>query len=103
MKAASLVKEQVEVAIGKAGLAVGLSTETGPIDSLAMLMDAAAYFSLNQRDALQALAEVYAAVVNWRTEARSPAVGLRANELDDFVSAFEHDALYDAQQLLGYK
>jgi len=79
-----------------------LSPDTGPIDSLAMLMEAAAYFSLTPDDALQVLAEVYVAVAHWRTEARSAAVGLSAHELDDFASAFEHEARHDAQRRLGY-
>lgn len=50
--------------------------------------------------ALAVLAEVHAAVSNWRQIALSPQVGLRATELDDFAPAFEHDQLEAAATLL---
>jgi serine/threonine-protein kinase HipA len=67
-----------------------LSEATGPITSLDMLMAQARYFSLQPADAIQVLAQVYAAVRDWRAMALSPEVGLLAKELDDFAPAFEH-------------
>ena len=39
------------------------------------------------------LAEVHAAVLDWRQVALSAAVGLRSNDLDDFAPAFEHEQM----------
>jgi serine/threonine-protein kinase HipA len=78
-----------------------LSEATGPIISLDMLMAQARYFSLPPADALQVLAQVFAAVRDWRAVALSPAVGLVARELDDFVPAFEHSQIDAARGLLG--
>ena len=78
-----------------------LSEATGPITSLEMLMAQARYFSLPPTDALHVLAQVVAAVCDWRAVALSPAVGLVARELDDFVPAFEHSQIDAARGLLG--
>jgi len=78
-----------------------LSEATGPITSLDMLMAQARYFSLLPTDALQVLAQVLAAVCDWRAVALSPAVGLVARELDDFSPAFEHSQIDAARGLLG--
>ncbi len=66
-----------------------------------MLLARSAYFSLSRSDALAVLAEVHAAVVDWRKVALSAAVGLRSNELDDFAPAFEHEQMSFAKTLLG--
>jgi len=78
-----------------------LSEATGPITSLDMLMAQARYFSLPPTDALHVLAQVVAAVSDWRAVALSPAVGLLARELDDFSPAFEHSQIDAARGLLG--
>jgi serine/threonine-protein kinase HipA len=78
-----------------------LSEATGPITSLDMLMAQARYFSLQPADAVQVLAQVYAAVRDWRAMALSPEVGLLAKELDDFAPAFEHAQIDAARRLLG--
>jgi len=78
-----------------------LSEATGPITSLDMLMAQARYFSLPPTDALHVLAQVVAAVSDWRAVALSPAVGLVARELDDFSPAFEHSQIDAARGLLG--
>lgn len=77
-----------------------LSEATGPITSLDMLMAQAKYFSLRPTDAVQVLAQVYAAVRDWRAMALSPDVGLLAKELDDFAPAFEHDQMDAARGLV---
>ncbi len=67
-----------------------LSEDTGPIDSIVQLLGQAAYFYLEQSQALAILAEVYAAVKDWRHIALSREVGLSQRELADFAPAFEH-------------
>nr|WP_319565690.1 hypothetical protein [uncultured Rhodoferax sp.] len=49
----------------------------------------------------QVLAQVYAAVRDWRTLALSPEVGLLAKELDDFAPTFEYAQMDAARELLG--
>ncbi len=56
---------------------------------------------MSRSDALAVLAEVHAAVLDWRKVALSGAVGLRSNELDDFAPAFEHEQMSLAKTLLG--
>lgn len=77
-----------------------LSESTGPITSLDMLMAQADYFSLQPAAALKVLAEVYAALADWRTVALSPDVGLSTRELDDLAPAFEHADKGAAKALL---
>ena len=79
-----------------------LSPDTGPVDSLQMLLEYAAYFSLSADAARQVLAEVLDAVSDWRKEALAAAVGLRRGELDEFAPAFEHEATKAARSVLGY-
>ncbi len=78
-----------------------LSEQDGPITDLEMLLARSAYFSLSRNDALAVLAQVHAAVLDWRQVALGAAVGLRANELDDFAPAFEHEQMSLAKALLG--
>jgi len=78
-----------------------LAEDKGPITDLAMLLDKAPYFHLDQPAARRILGEVHRAVQNWRTVALSPAVGLTAKALEDFVPAFEHRALAEAGAILG--
>lgn len=78
-----------------------LSGQDGPITDARMLLARAPYFALNEEQALIVLGEVYAAVSRWRQVAASPAVGLRAAELDDFAPAFEHEEMDAVAELLG--
>ena len=79
-----------------------LSPQTGPIDSLQMLLDHANYFSLGAPDAaLAILSEVVRAVSNWKAVAMAPEVGLTRKELDDFAPAFEHEASQAARKALA--
>ena len=78
-----------------------LTPESGPIDSLAMLLDGAAYFSLTSTQALATLAQVLDAVECWRTAAVSTAIGLQPKELADFENAFKHEATEHARTALG--
>jgi serine/threonine-protein kinase HipA len=78
-----------------------LSEDTGPIVSLNMLVEHADYFGLQPPEALKVLAEVHAAVGEWRAVALSPDVGLLPTELDEFAPAFEHADMIAARDLLG--
>jgi serine/threonine-protein kinase HipA len=78
-----------------------LSEEDGPITDVPMLLARADYFALNADQALAILAEVHAAVLNWRHLALSPDVGLKEEELEDFAPAFEHEQMEVAAALLG--
>lgn len=77
-----------------------LSEEDGPITDVRMLVARAAYFALDVNQALAILAEVHAAVSDWRRIALGPEVGLLARELEDFAPAFEHEELEAAAALL---
>jgi serine/threonine-protein kinase HipA len=74
-----------------------LSEEDGPITTVSDLMARASYFSLGRDEALAVLAEVVHAVSRWKAVAMSAGVGLKANEIDDFVPAFEHDQMVAAR------
>ena len=78
-----------------------LSEQDGPITDVSMLLARAAYFGLDAVQALAVLAEVHAAVANWRRVALSADVGLRQAELDDFAPAFEHEQMDRVGSLLG--
>lgn len=78
-----------------------LSEDRGPITDPAMLIDKAPWFHLDEPEARRILGEVYRAVKGWRTVALSPAVGLQAKALDDFVPAFEHEGLAETAALPG--
>ena len=67
-----------------------------------MLLSRATYFALNTDQALAILAEVHAAVSNWRQLALGTEVGLRAAELDDFAPAFEHEQMEAAAASLRH-
>lgn len=78
-----------------------LSEQDGPITDVRMLLARAAYFALDEAEALAVLAQVHAAIRDWRTLALSPEVGLLPAELDDFAPAFEHEQMVQAAALLG--
>ncbi|MFT3804268.1 MAG: HipA domain-containing protein [Burkholderiaceae bacterium] len=78
-----------------------LSEQDGPITDLKMLLARAPYFALDSAQALGALADVHAAISNWRRLATSAEVGLRPAELEDFAPAFEHEQTKAAGALLG--
>lgn len=78
-----------------------LTEESGPIDSVQMLLDAAPYFSLTAAQALEVLAAVLKAVGEWKVVALSKDVGLTPAELPAFEDAFEHEVTQEARRLLG--
>ncbi len=77
-----------------------LSEQDGPITDVTMLLGRADYFALGQEQARSALAEVHAAVMDWRQLALGPEVGLSPAELGDFAPAFEHGQTEAAALLL---
>lgn len=78
-----------------------LTEDTGPIDDVGVLLARCAYFGLNRAQATVVLAEVLAAVSQWRTVGQSPDVGLGAAELDAFEDAFEHPQTAAARDFLA--
>ncbi len=78
-----------------------LAEDAGPIDSVQMLLDECAYFSLSEAQALTILAEVLDAILDWKQTATTPEIGLTLQELPDFDDAFEHDQTDQARKLLG--
>jgi serine/threonine-protein kinase HipA len=77
-----------------------LSEDTGPIESVQMLLDAAPYFSLTTAEAHDVLVVVLAAVEDWRNVALTDEVGLTAAELTAFEDAFEHEVTEEARRLI---
>ncbi|MGY6270618.1 type II toxin-antitoxin system HipA family toxin [Achromobacter denitrificans] len=77
-----------------------LSETDGPITDVQMLLARASYFALDEKQALGVLADVHGAIVGWRQAALGADVGLRANELDDFAAAFEHEQMDATAALL---
>jgi len=77
-----------------------LSEQDGPITDVGMLLARSTYFGLDEAQARTVLAEVHAAVANWRQVALSVEVGLRQVELDDFAPAFEHEQMTLVDSLL---
>jgi len=77
-----------------------LSEQDGPTNDVKMLLARAAYFALDTDQALAILAQVHAAVSNWRDLALSAKVGLLPVELNDFAPAFEHEQMEAAAAML---
>ncbi len=66
-----------------------ISEETGPAASIEALLSVAPYFRVAKARALAILAEVNAAVDQWRAVGRR--IGMTKAELEQFADAFEHD------------
>jgi len=79
-----------------------LTEDSGPIDSIKMLLDAAPYFSLTPKEALAASSAVLAAIDDWRKVALSNEVGLVVSELSSFEDAFEHEQVDENHRLLQF-
>jgi serine/threonine-protein kinase HipA len=65
-----------------------LSEDTGPITSVAQLLEQAFRFELSPVQAQAILAEVLAAVKHWKEVAMTPEVGLQAHDIAEFAPAF---------------
>lgn len=66
-----------------------LSEDTGPITSVAQLLRQAFRFELSPVQAQAILAEVLAAVKQWKEVAMAPEVGFQAHDIAEFAPAFE--------------
>ena len=77
-----------------------LSEQDGPITDLQMLLARSSWFALDKQQAMRVLAQVQAAIENWREVALSRAIGMQPSELDDFAAAFEHEQMSAAKALL---
>lgn len=78
-----------------------LTEDTGPIDSIGMLLDACSHFSLTRDQALDVLGGVFDAVQSWRRVGQLADIGLTVRELDDLEDAFEHPQTELARRYLG--
>jgi serine/threonine-protein kinase HipA len=78
-----------------------LTEDTGPIDSIGMLLDACGHFSLTREQALHVLSVVFDAVQSWRRVGQLADIGLTVRELDDLEDAFEHPQTEQARRYLG--
>ena len=76
-----------------------VSEDTGPEASIDALMSVLPYFRIATDRALAILAEVEAAVSEWRAEGAR--IGMSSAELDDFIDAFEHEERHAARKALG--
>lgn len=74
-----------------------ISEDAGPEASIDALMSVIAYFRIANARAKEILGQVEAAVARWREEGR--ALGMTANELEQFVDAFEHGERAAARKL----
>lgn len=72
----------------------------GPVDSIEAVVGVAPYFRLNAAAVQRVLGQVYQAIVDWQTVARSSAVGMTARDLDDFAPAFENEQMSIARTML---
>lgn len=78
-----------------------LSEDTGPIDSLEILLEECEYFDLSRRDARAVVSEVLDAVADWRKVGQIAEVGMTAAELQAFEEAFDHDQTRAALNVVG--
>jgi serine/threonine-protein kinase HipA len=78
-----------------------ISEDAGPAASIDALMAVVAYFELDERAALQILAEVDRAVSTWRLRGRK--LGMSPGELEQFAPAFEHREREVVQSMLQGK
>jgi serine/threonine-protein kinase HipA len=81
-------------------LKLWLTEESGPVDSIASVLDVAPRFHLSRAKAIQILGEVVTAVRGWKRIAKSSSVGMSAADISDFEPAFEHAQAQAATKLL---
>lgn len=81
-------------------LKLWLDEASGPVSSIEEVVARANYFRLDSAAAQRVLGEVCSALLDWRSIARSPAVGMSDRDLEDFAPAFENEQLRIAQTLL---
>lgn len=82
-------------------LKLWLTEGSGPVDSIADVVDMAPYFWLSEDGARRVLAEVCAVVQNWKAIAKSAPVGMNDDDLDAFAPAFENEQMRVAAGLVA--
>jgi len=82
-------------------LKLWLTADSGPVDSIAHVLDMASYFWLSESDAKRVLSEICAAAQNWKSIAKSSPVGMTNDDLDAFAPAFENEQMRVAADLLA--
>lgn len=82
-------------------LKLWLDEASGPVNSIEEVVARANYFRLDAAAVQRVLGEVYAAVLAWRSVAKSAAVGMSERDLDDFAPAFENEQMRVAKTLLN--
>lgn len=78
-----------------------LTPESGPVASVTQVMESADTFGLMKKEAGAVLQAVYAAVLGWKTVARSPVVGMTVKDIRDYAPAFEYVRMDEAEKLLS--
>jgi serine/threonine-protein kinase HipA len=78
-----------------------LTEESGPVSSIDEIVRVANHFWLQPNQAKEILVQVHSAVLNWRSVATSPVVGMKVRDLKDFAPAFEHAQMEEARRILG--
>ncbi|WP_454739969.1 type II toxin-antitoxin system HipA family toxin [Cupriavidus necator] len=81
-------------------LKLWLDEAYGPVDSIKAVVGVAGYFRLDAAAAQRVLGDVCAAIDNWKTVAKSAAVGMSDSDLDDFAPAFDNEQMRVAKTLL---
>ncbi len=81
-------------------LKLWLDEAYGPVDSIKAVIGLADYFRLDAATAQRVLSDVCAAIDNWKTVAKSAAVGMSDSDLDDFAPAFDNEQMRVAKTLL---
>ncbi len=76
-----------------------IAESSGDAASIQSLMEAAPYFGIDSRRALELLSTVEAGVDRWRQIDRN--IGMTAAELSAFETAFEHEERLYARQIIN--
>jgi serine/threonine-protein kinase HipA len=82
-------------------LKLWLTEHSGPVDSIADVLDAAPDFWLREDNAKRVLGEVCTAIQDWKRIAKSAPVGMTNDDLDAFAPALENDQMRTAVRLLA--
>jgi serine/threonine-protein kinase HipA len=77
-----------------------LNEEYGPVDAIEAVLRQAPYFRLSEAMARRIIGQVYTAVKNWKTIAKSVPVGMTEDDIDAFSPAFENEQMVAAAGLL---
>lgn len=81
-------------------LKLWLDEAYGPVDSIEAVVRVAGYFRLDAPDVQRVLGDLYTTIKVWKTVAKSVAVGMSDQDLDDFAPAFDNEQMRIAKTLL---